>query len=318
MPGSALGTAQFVSKIDTIFDCCNSLSSRDPTCCRRPFSHSSAHMHEITKGIDFFESVTVINRQTGEDRPSYLQCLDDWIITLKAISLLWRKLYSEGIASFLITRQLNQDPLEIFFGSIRQQGGNNDNPTPIQFQRAYKQLFHSNLLLVNTGNCEDDSDESLVKLANIKDTSPPELTMTTNSLQLVTPDYRTEQFQNRRLAENAITYVSGYLLRKTFPKHTCNLCKSTLVDDDSYDDRQTLLSFKAYDSDSSYGGLIAPSTVMLQYTIQREDTVIKHLRNLQKGNCVGRDLLQLLESIHLDQPCDSFNTKHLLMLFIRL
>jgi len=213
---------------------------------------------------------------------------------------------------------LNQDTLENFFGSIRQQGGNNDNPIPIQFQRAYKKLFHSNLLQVNTGNCEDDIDESLVKLANIKDTSPPDLTMTTNSLQLVTPDYRNEQFQNRMLAENAITYVSGYLLRKTFLKHTCNLCKSTLVDDDSYDDRRTLLSFKAYDSDSSYGGLIAPSNVMLQYTIQLEDTFIKHLRNLQKVTCVGRDLLQLLESIHLDQPCDSFNTKYLLMLFIRL
>ena len=37
-------------------------------------------------------------------------------------------------------------------------------------------------------------------------------------------------------------------------KHTCYLCKSTLVDDDNYDDRQTLLSFKAYDSDASYGG----------------------------------------------------------------
>lgn len=318
MPGSALGTAQFVSKIDTIFDCCNSLSSRDPKFCRRPFSHSSPHMHEITTGIDFFESLKAINRQTGEDRTSYLKCLNGWIITLKAISLLWRKLYSEGIASFLITRQLNQDPLENFFGSIRQQGGNNDNPTPIQFQRAYKKLFHSNLLQVNTGNCEDDIDESLVKLANIKDTSPPDLTMTTNSLQLVTPDYRNEQFQNRMLAENAITYVSGYLLRKTFLKHTCNLCKSTLVDDDSYDDRRTLLSFKAYDSDSSYGGLIAPSNVMLQYTIQLEDTFIKHLRNLQKVTCVGRDLLQLLESIHLDQPCDSFNTKYLLMLFIRL
>ena len=185
-------------------------------------------------------------------------------------------------------------------------------------RRAYKKHIHSNLVQVNTGNCENDIDESLVQLANSKDTSPPDLTMTTNSLQLVTPDYRNEQFQNRMLAENAITYVSGYLLRKPFLKHTCNLCKSTLVDDDSYDDRQTLLSVKAYDSDSSYGGLIAPSNVMLQYTIQLEDTFIKHLRNLQNVTCVDRDLLRCVESIHFDQPCDSCNTKYLLMLFIRL
>ena len=66
-------------------------------------------------------------------------------------------------------------------------------------------------------------------------------------------------------------------------KHTCNLCKSTLVDDDdSYDDRRKLLSFKAYDSDASYGGLFAPSNVMLQYKMQLEETFVKHLSNLQK------------------------------------
>ena len=101
-------------------------------------------------------------------------------------------------------------------------------------------------------------------------------------------------------------------------KHTCDLCKSTLVDDDSYDERRTLLSFKAYDSDASYGGLIAPCNVMLQYTIQLEETFVKHFRNLQKVTCVGHDLLQLLESIQLNQPCNSFNKKHLLMLFTGL
>ena len=37
-------------------------------------------------------------------------------------------------------------------------------------------------------------------------------------------------------------------------KRAGDLCKSTLVDDDSYDDRRTRLSFKAYDSDSGGGG----------------------------------------------------------------
>ena len=36
-------------------------------------------------------------------------------------------------------------------------------------------------------------------------------------------------------------------------KRAGDLCKSTLVDDDSYDDRRTRLSFKAYDSDSGGG-----------------------------------------------------------------
>ena len=48
---------------------------------------------------------------------------------------------------------------------------------------------------------------------------------------------------------------------------------------------------------------------MLQYTMQLEETFVKHFSNLQKVSCVGHDLLQLLESIQLDQPYNSFNKK---------
>ena len=52
-------------------------------------------------------------------------------ITLRAILGLWEKLKTKHEISFLVTRQLNLDPLENFYGSIRQQGGNSDNPTAI-------------------------------------------------------------------------------------------------------------------------------------------------------------------------------------------
>ena len=48
---------------------------------------------------------------------------------------------------------------------------------------------------------------------------------------------------------------------------------------------------------------------MLQYTMQLEETFFKHFSNLQKVACVGHDLLQLLKSIQLDQPCNFFNKK---------
>ena len=108
-------------------------------------------------------------------------------------------------------------------------------PLPYSFIENIKKIFHSNFLQASIGNCENDIDQSLVKLANIRDTSPPILALKTNLLQLVAPDYRKDQFQNRLIAENTITYVSGYLMSKPFLKHTCVLCKSTLVDDDSYD-----------------------------------------------------------------------------------
>ena len=78
----------------------------------------------------------MIDSGTGEDRTSQLKCLKGWCITLKSIYDLWHKLQREHQISFLCTRQLNQDPLENFFGFIKQQVGNSDNPTPVQFRRA--------------------------------------------------------------------------------------------------------------------------------------------------------------------------------------
>eukprot|EP00795_Rhopilema_esculentum_P005684 gene5684-10928_t len=47
-----------------------------------------------------------------------------------------------------VKRQLNQDPFENCFGSMQQQTGNADNPTPVQFVRAYRKLFRVYLVTV--------------------------------------------------------------------------------------------------------------------------------------------------------------------------
>ena len=41
---------------------------------------------------------------------------------------------------FLFTRRLNTDPLENVFGTVRQQGGNSDNPTPFFFYLRHWKL----------------------------------------------------------------------------------------------------------------------------------------------------------------------------------
>ena len=90
-------------------------------------------------------------------------------MTITALVSIWEKMYQECIASFLVTRQLNQDPWENFLGSIRQQGGNSDSPTPIQFIRAYRKLFHVDLLTV-AGNCELDDNKLIAGLQHLDHT----------------------------------------------------------------------------------------------------------------------------------------------------
>jgi len=89
-----------------------------------------------------------------------VKCLDCWQITIKSTIELWKILKNLNFP-YLRTRQLNQDCLENFFGSVRQDG-NSVNPTPIQFSRAFKKLFNSKYFKhSDTQNCAEDKDEML-------------------------------------------------------------------------------------------------------------------------------------------------------------
>ena len=52
-----------------------------------------------------------------------MKCLKGWLITSNAILLIWEHLKTNHDFKFLLTRRLNTDRLENFFGTIRQQGG---------------------------------------------------------------------------------------------------------------------------------------------------------------------------------------------------
>ena len=67
----------------------------------------------------------------------------------------------------------------------------------------------------------------------------------TAPLSIVSTDYATEDLQLRIVRENAVAYVAGYLLRKTFLKHKCSNC-AILANASLDSDRSTFLFFKAY------------------------------------------------------------------------
>ena len=313
----ATGTAEFLSLFDKIFDLCNSSSFKDSKICRRPMTSSSPHLQEIEKALEFIKSIKVINSVTGEDRTNYLKCLKGWCITLKAISDLWLKLNNNLNVKFLVTRQLNQDPLENFFGSIRQQGGNSDNPTAIQFKRAYRKLFHTNLLSVSTANCEDDANVPLTRLTDIQNI-PDFPSLDVGPLRMVSSDYSTEHIDKMIFKENAMTYVAGYLLRKAFKKHKCCDC-SILADESGDPEKKVFLMFKAYDSDSSlYSGLIVPSSEMLTFSYIIEDKFISYMNNLKQASEIGKNLFTILDNVPLNITCKDFDKTFFLKLFIRM
>lgn len=95
--------------------------------------------------------------------------MEGWQITIHSLLELYNHLKTKYDFNFILTRRLNQDCLENFFGSVRQQHGNAVNPTPIQFCRAFKKLFLLKFLHTEGMNSADDFGHLLTDLASFSE-----------------------------------------------------------------------------------------------------------------------------------------------------
>lgn len=84
------------------------------------------------------------------------KCLKGKLVTLNAILQIWDHIKTEHHFKFLLIRRSNTDLLENFFGAIRQQGGNSDNPTAVQLKRAFRKLFFNSYLQSSAGSSDQD------------------------------------------------------------------------------------------------------------------------------------------------------------------
>lgn len=114
----------------------------------------------------------------------------------------------------LLTRQLNQDPLENTFATVRQQHGCCRNPNVQQFENGLRHNYITSISRMSSNsNCEMDFTYMLTKLSKLKESSrnvnPVEISVNTSLTNI------NEITEEVTLAEdNAIIYVSGFVVRK--------------------------------------------------------------------------------------------------------
>lgn len=66
----------------------------------------------------------------------------------------------------MFPRAFNQDPIENFFGQLRQRGARNVNPTTVHFSHYYRNILIGTFTSTHSlgANCEDDHSEMLISL----------------------------------------------------------------------------------------------------------------------------------------------------------
>lgn len=137
------------------------------------------------------------------------------------LKTIYQYLQTKGIKSIL-PRNLNQDSLENFFGSSRNIGCRNVNPSCHAFASSYKTLLLNNLMSIHSpgNNCEEDFATScLSSYHEIFINSNTENSNTNENI--VCHDFPQKPcIQNQHginveyLTSQTHTYISGYILKK--------------------------------------------------------------------------------------------------------
>ena len=118
--------------------------------------------------------------------------------------------------------KMSQDPLELFFSSVRNSLGFNNNPTVAQFHGAYKKLCAGALLKTGVGsNC--------LWVENMEILSMPETQGATqqekNESKCMIPDFEYGfDFENVTYKSDILTYIAGNTQCKLLEKVDCNTC----------------------------------------------------------------------------------------------
>ena len=302
MHDEGMHTAEFVKLIDGLFDIFNSRNRLDIKILRRPISDrsNSSHWPHLEKCMAQLKALNVVGSRS-------LPCISGWMMTINALKMLWSMLKGDYQFQFLCTSRLNQDALENLFSIIRGKGGHRDNPDPVHFQAAFKQVVVQNMFVpAPSANCKEDDDGQF--LLEIDDFSLHGTAMGMKSggvfdikkTEVLLPVFG--EADNVLLDDdvsNTLMYVAGFVCKKVLDKHDCKHCSATMLRQDlSLVGRNDLLCVhKAYStSHNNFGGLKAASSYMFDFCRVCEgifDSMfesVKHMVNV-KGH-----LLKAIES----------------------
>lgn len=107
---------EFIKLFDTLFDICNSSTTTSAKEYNRAYKGLPHQVDFLKTAVRFLNEVKVVNSK-GQNITERIKSLKCWQITINAIQALWEVLQCKGYL-FLLTRRLNQDALENFFGSL--------------------------------------------------------------------------------------------------------------------------------------------------------------------------------------------------------
>lgn len=338
---TSISTAEFIDKVNDIFDALNSRMLKDPNTKRRPLSIYDTNTElTLRNALTFFSSIKVFENQRKRENMYYLSGFE-W--TIRSILLLWDDLKALGV-KFLLTGFLNQDPVENFFSVVRNRGGYNPTPTVRQFRTATQKNINIRLQKsINSSNCEDEGGDVLdmddiqgeQEIAESELTPPSTVSYCdleenqSNNEEMLeeegAPSDEGEKLPTLEVCSNV--YVAGYLANVVEKKFKCKCCaeKFTKADTECISKKEMFLLHKDYSRGHNVQFLKRPSeefSKIISHLLQAfNKSFMKHKCGMRLSEHIATDLNKELERksdwYSSDNLCGS-HYKHIVYVFIKM
>nr|XP_054920014.1 uncharacterized protein LOC126516643 [Dermacentor andersoni] len=189
--------------------------------------------------------------------------------TLKSVSQLAERLFDADLCKYICTRNLNHDPLEMYFSCRRQRGGWNNNPSAAQSRHAYRQtIVHAAVLGSKNANVTAQTEGICLSRSQGQPSSNSSNSYEEQSAATVNALLEHDYFALSEYASEVVRCIGGFVVRATSKHLHCADCAALLTND-------TVTSLLTFIKDN--GGLIEPSrfvhaAMCAAETVQRQGT----------------------------------------------
>jgi len=186
----------------------------------------------------FFYHVNNLRLETGQLLLKSQRCTGflGFLINFNSLIHLKFEYIDTNCLKFIPVYKLSQDHLEMFFGSVRAQGGYNNNPTSRQFKSAYKKIM-INAQIKDTG-LGNSALEDIPVLNCSKVNDPVTAINNSNCILNVTVElepeeyiFETDGFHLNNLSQfskEVSLYIAGFVSHKLLTKIKCDVCNGAL------------------------------------------------------------------------------------------
>ncbi len=133
-----LPTSLFCEQFDTLFDIMNVSRPRDPKPFKRGLHPGNKDQQQfLDDSIKYIRGLKVMNKE-GKVINNHFRWMDGMVMAITSLKMLCFDMCENQGFDFLLSRRLNQDPLENYFSIIRQRNGFDNNPSCYGFATAFK------------------------------------------------------------------------------------------------------------------------------------------------------------------------------------